>query len=158
MVPRCLMMSTHVKANKKKKKKAGQPTSDLLLLLFLLLFLILFSLLLLFSSDVEAVKNGCGETPTVKTKQRMTKKVEESEGGREGGGRGDCTQNNASESLAEAQSCSEREPLTKPPEPGQPSLTNEKPLVEGRTGEGGGAGGRWVGGRGWSREKGHRQD
>lgn len=65
-----------------------------------------------------------GETPIVKTK---TKDHEERGGCRAREGKEDepdCKQNNANESLAEAQSCSERVPLTKPPEPDQPSLTN----------------------------------
>lgn len=64
-----------------------------------------------------------GETPIVKTKT----KDHEERGYRERAGKEDkpnCKQNNANESLAEAQSYSERVPLTKPPEPDQPSLTN----------------------------------
>lgn len=58
------------------------------------------------------------------------KNIAEKEGERAGKeGRPSCKQHNANESLAKAQSCSERVPLTKPPELVQPSLTNQKRLV-----------------------------
>lgn len=93
-------------------QKTGPVTSDLLLLYNSLV--------------VKTVKDGRRwRTPYSKDKNKGSRRtwwIQRERVGKED--KPNCKQNNANESLAEAQSCSERVPLTKPPEPDQPSLTN----------------------------------